>query len=356
MGVLPTNCVFSERGGILENKHDIHAAVVDTNGALLYSVGNPSRVTLARSTAKPAQALAILETGALDQFGFDDADIALMCASHNSENAQVLRATRMLCKVQAQEQDLQCGGHASLSETVNAGWIRAGLVPTAIHNNCSGKHAGMIGGAKALTTRGDGYHLPEHPMQVRVQRVFSELSGLDARDIKWGIDGCNLPAPALPLLNLARVYCCLAASADEAEVPGAAPESRTQHLSCIFRAMVQHPELVAGQGRFCTALMKAYRGAVMGKLGADGCYGVSVRASEQTNALGAGGAIGIAVKVEDGNIGILYSAVVEILQQLGIGTTAIWETLEEYHRPKLVNTAGVVTGSLQFGFRVQRAP
>ncbi|KAL4749331.1 hypothetical protein BDW72DRAFT_204873 [Aspergillus terricola var. indicus] len=343
MGILPNHCVFLERGGVIENKHYIHAAVADANGILLCYVGNPSRVTLARSTAKPAQALAILETGALDQFGFDDGDIALMCASHSSEDVHIARATRMLCKVQAREQDLQCGGHASLSETVNTGWIRAGL------------HAGMIGGAKALTAQSDEYHLPGHPMQVRIQRVFAELSGLDARDIEWGIDGCNLPAPALPLLNLARVYCCLAASADEAAVPGAVPAPRSQQLSRIFGAMVQNPQLVAGQGRFCTALMEAYKGALVGKLGADGCYGVSVRASEQTKALGAEGAIGIAVKVEDGNIGILYSAVVEILQQLGVGTTAIWEALEGFHRPRIINTAGVVTGSLQFALRVQKA-
>ncbi|CBF82348.1 hypothetical protein AN9195.2 [Aspergillus nidulans FGSC A4] len=355
MAVLPNNCIFTDRGGITENMHYIHAAVVDASGTLLYFVGNPSRVTLARSTAKPAQALAILETGALDQYGLDDGDVAPMCASHSSEHVHVARATDMLRKIDAREQDLQCGGHASLSETVNAGWIKASLVPSAIHSNCSGKHAGMIGGAKALTTRSDGYHLPGHPMQVRVQQVFSELSGLDAQDIEWGIDGCNLPAPALPLMNLARVYCGLAASADEAAVSSAAPAPRSQHLSRIFGAMAQNPRLVAGQGRFCTVLMEAYKGVLVGKLGADGCYGVSVRVSDQTIALGAEGAIGIAVKVEDGNIGILYSAVVEILQQLGIGTTATWEVLEGFHRPRLINTAGMVTGSLHFSFRVQRA-
>ncbi|KAL3430515.1 L-asparaginase II [Aspergillus tetrazonus] len=320
MGVLPNNCVFTDRGGITENKHYIHAAIVDASGTLLYFVGNLSRVTLARSTAKPAQALAILETGAIDQFGFNDGDIALMCASHSSEDVHVARATDI------------CANHT--------GWIKASLVPSAIHNNCSGKHAGMIGGAKALTRRSDGHHLPGHPMQVRVQQVFSELSGLDARDIEWGIDGCNLPAPALPLLNLARVYCGLAASADEAAVPSATPAPRSQNLSRIFSAMAQNPRLVAGQGRFCTVLMEAYKGVLVGKLGADGCYGISVRASEQTIALGAEGAIGIAVKVEGGNIGILYSAVVEILQQLDIGTTATWKALEGFHRPRLINTCG----------------
>ncbi|OJK04632.1 hypothetical protein ASPACDRAFT_38193 [Aspergillus aculeatus ATCC 16872] len=119
--------------------------------------------------------------------------------------------------------------------------------------------------------------------------------------------------------------------------------------------MVQHPELVAGQGRFCATLMDAYGGAVVGKLGADGCYWVAVRASECAQMPGRDGAIGIAVRIEDGNIGILYAAVTEILQQLGIGTPEIWHRLASFHNPKLVNTAGVTTGSVKVDFRVQKA-
>jgi L-asparaginase II len=130
--------------------------------------------------------------------------------------------------------------------------------------------------------------------------------------VTWGVDGCNLPALAIPLHCIGRIYAIIAASADQMEMdaPGSA---RTQVLSRIFHAMAQYPELVGGEGRFCTVLMHAYQGRLIGKLGADGCYGIGIRASEETARLGATGAIGISVKIEDGDIPVLYSAILEIL-------------------------------------------
>lgn len=334
--------VVTDRGGIVENRHRVHAAVTDSNGKLLYAVGNPMRMTLARSAAKPAQALAILETGGFDQFGFDDADLALMCASHNSEDRHIARARAMLAKLGGKEEDLRCGGHGALSGAVNNAWIKAGYTPTAVCNNCSGKHVGMLAGATAIGAGVAEYHLPDHPMQVRVRKVVEELSGLNGDEVKWGIDGCNLPAPAVPLRYIAKVYALVAAAADTTKHEG--PPLRTRALSSIFDAMTTHPELVGGDGRFCTLLMQAFDGALIGKVGADGCYGIGIQGSDQTRRLGADGAIGISVKIEDGSREILYSAVVEILEQLQIGTADIRRKLASFHRPKILNTAGVVTG------------
>ncbi|RAK78534.1 L-asparaginase II [Aspergillus fijiensis CBS 313.89] len=257
------------------------------------------RITLARSTAKPVQALAVLETGAHEIFNLDTGDIALMCALHSSEDEHV---------------------------------ARAGITPTAIHNNCSGKHAGMIAGARALGTRIEDYHRLEHPLQGQVRHAIADLSGLDPGDVVWCNDGCNLLAPALPLQNLATVGVWTRSQ----------PPPGRDTCRKVFTALVQHPELVAGQGRFCTTLMHAYGGAVV--------------ASECGAQMpGRDGAIGIAVKIEDGNIGMLYAAVMEILQQLGIGTPEIWHRLARFHHPKLVNTAGVTTGSVKFDFKVQKA-
>ncbi|KAL4971741.1 L-asparaginase II-domain-containing protein [Aspergillus desertorum] len=238
---------------------------------MLYSVGNLSRVNLARSTAGPAQALVILETGALDQFSCGDADKA-----HSSEDAHISQAACIVCKVQGREQGFQCRGHDFLSETVSVAGSSQHRPPP--YKTTARQAHGIIGGAKALARYGEAYHLPEHPIWVGVQRAFSEPSDLGARDIKWGIGGRNSTRSALSVLNLARVYCGLGASADKAD---------------------------------------AYT------FGADGCYGVSVRAWEQRNALEADGAIRFAVKVADRNIGVLYSLLVKILQQLGIKTAAI---------------------------------
>lgn len=356
--------VITDPGGIVENRHRIHAAIVDPDGKLRYAVGDPNRVTLARSAAKPIQTLAILETGAADRFHFDDADIALMCASHSSEPPHLTRARQMLERAGSKEKDLACGGHPALSAEVNRAWIKQGYVPTGICNNCSGKHAGMIAGAICLGGTVSGYHEDCHPMQLRVKKAVEEMSGLSEDEVQWAVDGCNLPAPAMPLRNLALTYARLAEAHDglpessngqEASLSEVLSASRRHHLARIHMSMAKHPEMVGGTGRFCTALMRAYKGTLVGKLGADGCYGIAVRAlpdSSSQRGLGRS-AIGIAVKVEDGNIDILYSAVMEILEQLNIGTKEMRQQLAAFHHPNIVNTAGVVTGSFKHQFYVR---
>ena len=341
--------VVTDRGGIVENRHRVHAAVVDAKGRLLYALGNPARLTLARSAAKPAQALAILEAEGVARFGFDDADIALMCASHSSEERHIARTRTMLSKIKAEEADLRCGGHPSLSDTVNRSWIKQDFVPTAVCSNCSGKHVGMLAGARAIGAGMDGYHLPDHPMQGRVRRTVAELCDLDVQDVEWGIDGCNLPTPAFPLDRLARIYAKLATAADGDE----GPATRGAALARIFQAMARHPEMIAGEGRYCTVLMRAFNGTVIGKLGADASYAIGVRASDETRRLGTDGALGVSIKVEDGNIEILYAVVTEILERLEIGSPEIRSPLAPFHHPQRVNTMGVTTGGVSFPFKLR---
>ena len=346
--------VVTYRGDSVENVHVAHVAVVDAQGKPLYGLGDFSRMTLARSAAKPAQALAVVETGAFDQFDFDDADLALMCASHSSEDRHIERTLAMLSKVHAHESDLRCGGHAPLSDAVNRAWIKRDYTPTAACSNCSGKHVGMLGGAHALGAAVADYHLSSHPMQEHVKRVVAELCDLDYDEVEWAIDGCNLPTPAFPLDRLARIYGKLADSADVAEALDSVLAERTAALARIYHAMTTYPEMVAGEGRYCTALMRAFEGSIVGKLGADACYGIGVRASEQTRRLGAEGAIGISIKVEDGNIDVLYMMVSEVLERLEIGTSEQRQRLATFHRPKMLNTKGIEIGHATFPFQLHR--
>lgn len=349
--LISTDYVVTDRAGVIENRHAVHAAIVDANGRLLYSVGDPLRVTLARSAAKPAQALAIVQTGALEKFNLDDADLALMCASHNSEKRHISRARNILDKIGAHEEDLQCGGHVPISKEVNRAWIKADFTPTAICSNCSGKHAGMIAGTKALGADVETYHLPTNLMQTKVREAVDQVCGLGEGESKWGLDGCNLPAPAFPLHRLACMYAIFAAGASRDNADST--DSMTRSLSRIFNAMSRHPELVAGEERFCTILMTAFEGLLIGKLGADGCYGIGVKESEQTKKLGSNGALGIAVKIEDGNIDILYSAVAEILEQLEIGEPRMRQSLAQFRTQKVKNTVGVVTGHVLPQFKLR---
>ena len=291
------NRITTDRNGIIKNIHYVHVAVTDSEGNIIFSVGDPNRVTLARSTAKPAQAVAIIETGVCDTL-FDQVDLALMCASHNCEDRHVQSARAMLSRVGADESQYRCGGHPSLSPAVNKLRSKRGLDYTGgVYNNCSGKHAGMIAGALAIGTDVEGYEHPDHPMQVRVKHVVEDLCP-NRNLVQWGIDGCNLPAPDFPLSYLARMYAKFAAAAD---TPQSSFSARTRNLVQVYRAMTQHPEFVAGDGRFCTELMEAFEGQLMGKLGADGCYAIGIRACADTKRLDVHNSMGIAVKVDDGN-------------------------------------------------------
>jgi L-asparaginase II len=347
--------VITYRGDAIENTHIAHIAVVDANGKLLYRFGDPHRMTLARSAAKPAQALSVIETGALERFDLDDADLALMCASHSSEDRHIARTRSMLSKVHAQESDLRCGGHPPISDAVYQSWIKRDYTPTSVCSNCSGKHVGMLAGAQAIGASIVDYHLPTHPMQALVKHVVADACGLRDDEVQWGIDGCNLPTPAFALDRLARLYASLAHAADSVETDAQHSSQRSRSLARIFRAMTSHPELVAGDGRFCTALMDAFEQRVVGKLGADGCYGIGVRACERTRQLGADGALGISVKIEDGNIDILYRVVSEILHRLDIGTAEQRRQLAPFHRPPILNTRGVEVGRVTFPFELQPA-
>ncbi|RSL44421.1 hypothetical protein CEP53_011240 [Fusarium sp. AF-6] len=346
------DCVVTDRGGVIENTHGVHVAVTDVEGNILYSVGNPSRITLIRSSAKPAQAVAVIETGGFENAGFDDADLALMCASHNAEDIHVTRARDMLAKIKTGEEYLRCGGHPSILEELNKTWIKADFEPTRIHNNCSGKHVAMMAGAQGLGADILDYHLPDHPMQLEVKKVVEELS-IDPKNIEWGIDGCNLPAPAFPLFYMARMFALFAKAADEVEKDASSTTQRTRNLARTFNAMTRYPELVGGTGRFCTELMRSYQGKLFGKVGADACYGMGIRESEDTRRLGAKGAVGISFEVEDGNLEILYAVIPEVLEQLKIGTPEERSKLDGFHYLKRRNTMDVVTGSVSFNFQVR---
>ncbi len=349
------------RGPAVENTHIAHIAIVDASGRLVYAFGDPHRPTLPRSAVKPVQALAVLETGALERFGFDEADLALMCASHSSEDTHIARARAMLAKAQASEADLRCGGHPPISDEVARAWIKRDFAPTPVCSNCSGKHAGMLAGARAIGASTQGYESEEHPLQQRVKRTLAQVCDLPDDAIQWGIDGCDLPTPSFPLDRLARIFAKLADAADRrgspsgsGSMPSPTPSSaRDAALARIYHAMTTHADLVAGTGRFCTALMCAFDGDVVGKIGAEGSYGLGVRAGAH-RVEGVSGALGLAVKVEDGDSGVLSAIVVELLHQLGVGTEAQRSRLDAYRAPPVKNTVGIEVGHLSVSVSLER--
>ncbi|KAJ3482405.1 hypothetical protein NLG97_g7581 [Lecanicillium saksenae] len=345
--------VVIDRNGVIENRHELHAVVVDSTGRVLFVVGDPNRVTLIRSAAKPAQSVAIVETGALEKYDLSEADLALMCASHSSEDRHAQRAKEILAKAGNSEDHLRCGGHPAILPDRNKAWIKAGFEPTPVWSNCSGKHSGMLAAARAIGAEPEDYHVLSHPLQQRVKQATEEIARLPPDQVRWAVDGCNMPAPAYPLIYLAKTNASFASAADAVARADKDLTTRQQSMARVFNAMSTYPELVAGDGRFCTELMQAFKGRLIGKVGADACYGIGIRECEDTRRLGAVGSVGIAAKIEDGNMDILYSAVAELLARLEIGTPESRRALDRFHSMSIKNTVGVITGHVAYPFKLQ---
>ena len=326
------------RGQMVESLHRGDVAVVDSHGNLLYYAGDPQRVTYARSSAKPLQALPMVESGAVDSFHMTDEEIALACASHSGEEQHVLRILAFLSRIGIPPEKLRCGTHAPYSQPAFELLLKRGEEYTAIHNNCSGKHSGMLAFAKFLNADLDSYLLLEHPIQQRILQVVSEMSEVNKDQIELGVDGCGVPVFGLPVQNLALAFAKLA---DPSELQ----PDRATAVRRIVTAMMKYPHLVAGTERFCTGLMEAGQGQVLGKAGAEGVYCAGIPAE----------GIGICVKVDDGNSRAAYPVVVETLRQLSLVSEEALAALEGFRNPILQNHQGTVVGELKPVFTLHKA-
>jgi L-asparaginase II len=271
------------RGRLVESSHRGAVAVADADGTLLLALGDVSSPIFPRSAVKAMQALPLVESGAADAFGLDDTDLAIACASHSGEKVHLAAARGLLAKAGLKESQLACGAHWPISQRASDELQRAGKTPQAIHNNCSGKHAGMLATALHRGLAPVGYERPEHPVQEEIKRVLSELCdvALDGEDM--GIDGCSVPTFALPLAALATGFARLGSGVG---LTGA----RKQAARRLVRACLAAPELIAGEGRFDTIVMRGLGPRVFTKAGAEGVHCASLPA------LG----LGIAVKIDDG--------------------------------------------------------
>src|SRR3989442_8644710 len=260
--LLPTMRVEQIRGGRTETVHQVHVAVVDADGALVARAGDPSFVTFWRSAAKPFQAMAMVAEGAADRYGLTREDLALCCASHSSEPAQVERVRELLQKIGCSERDLRCGPHPPLSDAVAKDYEQRGVRLTAVYSNCSGKHAGMLALARHRGWPPEDYQRLEHPVQQRCWDEVARWTGLARSEIGTGVDGCGVVCFSLPLKNMAWAYARLANAEREtrnAEQPSTAPVEPFRVPRSAFRvveAMLRHPELIAGDRRPCTEMMR----------------------------------------------------------------------------------------------------
>lgn len=326
------------RSGRVESSHFGDVAVVDADGRLTAWAGDPERFVYPRSALKPVQALAVVESGAVDRFGFSDRDIALCAASHNGEPMHVQRVEEMLFRAGLTVNALRCGAHPPRLESAAADLWRSGREPSAAHNNCSGKHAGMLAASRAMEAPDESYLELDHPVQVHIRKALSALSGVQEQDLAAAVDGCGAPVYGLPLAALARVFALLAA-------PERAPAAHENGLRRVRDAMRAHPEMVGGTGRFCTAFLSAGAGRWVGKAGAEGVYGVGVLETGE----------GFAIKIEDGNSRAVYPAVLSVMSQLGHLSPDSEQALSEFGPLQVKNVAGTAVGEIRACFQLNRS-
>src|SRR6266545_1116132 len=318
------------RGVVVESRHRGAVAVVDADGGAMLALGDVDRPVFPRSAVKVLQALPLLETGAADRFALTDAQLALACASHNGEPDHVASAQAVLARAGLDVTALRCGAHPPIHQPSAAALYRAGAVPTALHNNCSGKHAGFLCLACALEADPRGYVEPDHPVQRAVKATIESISGFALADERRGVDGCSVPTWAVPLKNLALAFARVGSGV------GLAP-GRAKAAARLRAACAAYPWHVAGTGRFCTEVMQLLGARAFVKVGAEGVYcGMFPQAG-----------FGFAVKCDDGGARAAEVVTAVLITRFCALGEAERAALERFVRPTLRNWNGITVGSLR---------
>ena len=288
------------RGRLVESRHRVACAVVSADGATVARWGEVATPVYPRSALKPLQALALVESGAADAFGLGDRELALAAGSHNGEPDQVAAVVAWLERIGLSAAALECGPQRPRREPDADAMVLAGRRPSDADNNCSGKHAGMLTLARHLGRPTVGYSAVDHPVQQTILATLSAMSDIDLSAGQIAIDGCSAPSPAMPLQALAHAF------ARFARPDGLAP-ARAAACRRLNQAMAAEPQMVAGAGRLCTALIAAGSGRVLVKSGAEGVYAAALP----------GPGLGIALKAADGARRAAQMAIGAVLHHLG---------------------------------------
>lgn len=319
------NPVIAEvtRGGIVESRHRGAYAVVDASGHVVSAEGGIAAAVFPRSAIKAFQCVPLIESGAAGRFGFTDEELALVCSSHNGEPGHIRAARAMLEKARNDETLYACGAHWPLDERARHALLRGGLGCLQVHNNCSGKHAGMLALARHLGADPSDYVLREHPVQRAIARTIGTLCDCDADQLTCGVDGCSVPTWAIPLRHIAQGFARLCA-----------PDHKAGQR--IIEAVRAHPFMVAGTGRFDTELMTVVP-RVFVKTGAEGVYCGCIPHAR----------LGIALKCDDGADRAAEVAMAAVLAGLAVWTSEERQILEGFRHHRLCNWRNIDVGEVR---------
>jgi L-asparaginase II len=320
------------RGGQPDAWHFAAVAVAAPHGRLVARLGDPEIRVFPRSGVKPFQAMPLVRAGGCDRFSLSPADLALICGSHGGTVEHLERALSLLERGGFGGADLGCGPHPPLDKAAAQQLLERGDEATPLHNNCSGKHAGMLLACKLLDLPSSSYLSPEHPLQLMMLDELRCFARLDDEPIEIAIDGCGAPTPRVSLAAAARGYAALV----DPEAAGL-DSGRCSAARSVVGAMTEAPEMVAGAGRFTTRLMEITGGRLLAKEGADGFYAVGVRGPV---------ALGVALKIADGSETCRDGVVLEVLRQLGSLSGEEFDRLDEFYHHPIRNWSGEQVGQL----------
>ena len=313
------------RGELTESIHVAFAVAVDETRQPFYSTGDPQYLTCIRSSLKPFQAAASVKAGAVDAAEFNDEELALMCASHKGEKIHVKTAQSMLTKLGLTVDDYECGSHFPSDTLTRHRMIKEDKEAQPLHNNCSGKHAGMLALAKHLGQGTANYIKKDHPVQRTILEYVQDITGLET--IPTEIDGCSAPTPFMTLETIAGMFQTLAA--------GNEPE-----LKRVFKAMSSCPDLVGGSNHFDTNFIKALTGRGVTKVGGESVRGIALKTQDK-------GPVGIAIKILDGNFRALPVATMKLLEHLELLTEEELQNLDKFRTKILKNHNQMEIGRIE---------
>jgi L-asparaginase II len=327
------------RGEEVESLHRGVVVVVDGSGRVVKGIGESDFVTFLRSAAKPLQLIPLLESGAVERFGFNDRELAVMAGSHNGEDIHLQTVSGILAKIGLSAEALHCGIHYPLDSATSQRLREAKEEPSVLHNNCSGKHAAMLALARHKGHPIEGYEMAGHPMQQAILQTIADFAGMEPQAVIVAVDGCGAPTFALPMWRAALAYARLVD-------PRHFPPPRREACRRVVQAMRFHPEMVGGStGRLETELMRLKPKTFVAKAGAEGYFALGISREER--------GWGIALKMEDGSSRGREPVVIETLYQLGLLNRGDLERLSVYYRPLVKNRHGQVVGEVRARFRLE---
>lgn len=334
---MPAVIAETTRGGIAESLHYGVVVAVDAAGEVVASAGDPEQVVFFRSSAKPFQAIPVIESGAADAFGFTPAELALCCASHEGSPAHQAQVAAMLAKLGLSPDALQCGCPLTGDEPEAARITLGQVARTPLQCDCSGKHSGMLATIVHEGLSQADYLDPQHPLQQRILGLMSEVMRVPVSEIGLGTDGCSLPTFAAPVRAFATAYAALAAPE---RTPAGAGREHAEALNRLRAAMTAHPVNVSGEGNLVATIMEVSDGRVAAKTGAEGLVCLAVPERE----------LGIAIRIADGTYRAHPVAVVSALEQLDILDAAVRQEILARHSPELRNHNGRLVGEIRPAF------